>query len=212
VAALVPGGDASAFLSGGPPPSGYFANAARLALQAADALACAHEHGVLHRDMKPSNLLLDRSGRLWITDFGLAKAEGAEDLTASGEVVGTPRYLAPERLRGWSDPLSDIYGLGRGPDAIALGVPEWRVSVLLNRGDGSFQAPAVSRLAFAPQAMAIADLDGDGRPEIAIAGERLQVTKVAEDGKPALGAATDLPSRRAKCKAPLDMRCTCKYA
>ncbi|MBN1443216.1 MAG: serine/threonine protein kinase, partial [Planctomycetes bacterium] len=72
----------------------------------------AHAQGVLHRDIKPSNLLLDAQGSIWITDFGLAKAEGSDDLTESGEMVGTLRYMPPERLRGWSDPRSDIYSLG----------------------------------------------------------------------------------------------------
>ena len=84
---------------------------ARIGLQAADALAYAHAEGILHRDIKPSNLLVDSSGNIWVTDFGLAKAEGYE-LTHTGDFVGTLRYTAPERLEGWSDRRSDIYGLG----------------------------------------------------------------------------------------------------
>src|SRR5262249_60299089 len=67
---------------------------------------------ILHRDIKPSNLLLDHRGNVWVADFGLAKASEGEDLTHTGDVVGTLRYLAPERLRGRSDPRGDGYSLG----------------------------------------------------------------------------------------------------
>ncbi|MBL8864065.1 MAG: protein kinase [Planctomycetia bacterium] len=85
---------------------------ARIALQAADGLSHAHRNGVVHRDIKPSNLLIDRNLKTWIADFGLAKVERADNLTRRGEVVGTLRYLAPERFRGESEPACDIYGLG----------------------------------------------------------------------------------------------------
>ncbi|MFT4538577.1 MAG: serine/threonine protein kinase [Planctomycetota bacterium] len=90
----------------------WYRNAAHLIARAAHALAHAHAEGVLHRDLKPSNLLLDRSGQIWIADFGLAKYEGSKELTHSGDVLGTPNYLAPESLRGWSDTRTDIWGLG----------------------------------------------------------------------------------------------------
>jgi serine/threonine protein kinase len=90
----------------------YYRNLARIGLQVADALAHAHAQGVIHRDIKPSNLLLDTQGTVWITDFGLAMAEGSADLTASGDVVRTLRYLAPERFRGQTDARSDVYSLG----------------------------------------------------------------------------------------------------
>jgi WD40 repeat protein/Tfp pilus assembly protein PilF len=78
----------------------------------ADALAYAHRQGILHRDIKPSNLLLDTQGTVWITDFGLAKSEGADELTHTGDIVGTVRFMAPERFDGRSLPQSDVYGLG----------------------------------------------------------------------------------------------------
>ena len=67
---------------------------------------------MLHRDIKPANLLLDFQGTIWVTDFGLAKTEGPEELTSPGDVVGTLRYLAPERFQGKADRRSDIYSLG----------------------------------------------------------------------------------------------------
>ncbi len=94
------------------PGGSYSRTIARVGLQVADALAHAHAQGILHRDIKPSNLLLDIAGNVWVTDFGLAKADDADDLTDSGDVVGTARYLAPERFRGESGPQSDVYGLG----------------------------------------------------------------------------------------------------
>ncbi len=94
------------------PGGSYARTIARVGLQVAEALAYAHGQGILHRDIKPSNLLLDIAGNIWVTDFGLAKADDSGDLTESGDVVGTARYMAPERFRGESDPKSDVYGLG----------------------------------------------------------------------------------------------------
>jgi serine/threonine protein kinase/WD40 repeat protein len=99
-------------LSGGGSVAEYYRSVARVGQQAADALGYAHRQGVLHRDIKPSNLLLDQQGTVWITDFGLAKAEGSGDLTEAGDIVGTVRFMAPERFEGRSLPQSDIYSLG----------------------------------------------------------------------------------------------------
>lgn len=93
-------------------PRAYYRNVARIGLQVAEALAYAHKQGVLHRDIKPSNLLLDAEGTVWVTDFGLAKEEGADQLTQTGDIVGTIVYMAPERFHGWADPRSDVYSLG----------------------------------------------------------------------------------------------------
>jgi hypothetical protein len=85
---------------------------AQLGIQVADALEYAAGQGVLHRDIKPANLLLDVWGTVWLTDFGLAKATGTPDLTRPGDLVGTLRYLAPERFEGRADVRSDVYALG----------------------------------------------------------------------------------------------------
>jgi serine/threonine protein kinase len=90
----------------------YFRSVARVGVQVADALEYAHHQGVLHRDIKPSNLLLDTAGTVWVTDFGLAKVQDSEELTNPGDVVGTLRYMAPERFEGRSDARSDVYSLG----------------------------------------------------------------------------------------------------
>ncbi len=90
----------------------YFNEAVDLSLQAADALGHAHEEGVLHRDIKPANFMLDQSGHVWITDFGLAKARQQEDLTTSGNLMGTMRFMAPEQFDGRTDARSDLYSFG----------------------------------------------------------------------------------------------------
>jgi tetratricopeptide (TPR) repeat protein len=93
-------------------PRRYFREVARLGQQVAEALACAHARGVLHRDVKPANLLVDETARVWVTDFGLAKVEEDEALTQSGAMLGTLRYMAPEQMRGAPEARSDIYSLG----------------------------------------------------------------------------------------------------
>jgi serine/threonine protein kinase len=90
----------------------YYRQVARIGLQVAEALGYAHGQGIVHRDIKPSNLLVDTQGTVWITDFGLAKAEGSEGPTRTGDIVGTLRYMGPERFEGRSDPRSDVYALG----------------------------------------------------------------------------------------------------
>ena len=96
----------------GQPESVYFREVARLGAQVADALDYAHRQGVIHRDIKPSNLLLDTRGNVWVTDFGLAKLVEGDDLSQSHDLVGTLRFMAPERFRGVTDPLGDVYSLG----------------------------------------------------------------------------------------------------
>jgi serine/threonine protein kinase len=93
----------------------FYRTAARLAAQAAEALEHAHQLGVIHRDVKPANLIVDARGNLWVTDFGLAQFQTRAGLTRTGDLLGTLRYMSPEQAAGEGaplDPRTDVYSLG----------------------------------------------------------------------------------------------------
>ena len=108
---LVDGQPLSALLRGG---QRLDPEAARdLMAQAADAIGAAHRAGIVHRDVKPANLLVTPTRQMKITDFGIARASDGLGLTATGQVMGTPQYLAPEQARGaTATSASDVYSLG----------------------------------------------------------------------------------------------------
>src|SRR5262249_46382895 len=93
----------------------YYRTAARLAAQAAEGLDYAHGLGIVHRDVKPANLLVDDRGTVWVTDFGLARLHAEAGLTQTGDLLGTLRYMSPEQAvgpRGLIDQRTDVYSLG----------------------------------------------------------------------------------------------------
>ena len=109
---FVEGGSLASRLADGPLT---LAQALPILIPLADALAYAHGQGIVHRDLKPANVLLRRDGGPVLADFGiarLAEATGAAQITATGAVLGTVAYMAPEQFRGQSDARSDIYALG----------------------------------------------------------------------------------------------------
>lgn len=107
---------------------------ARMGVQAAEALHAAHEIGVVHRDVKPSNLLLDEKGKVWITDFGVARCKSGSSLTETGYVVGSIPYMSPEQALGQAalvDQRTDIY---------SLGITLYELATLRHPGEGSAHA------------------------------------------------------------------------
>src|SRR5262249_6556720 len=90
----------------------YWQSVASIGVQVAEALEHAHRQGIHHRDIKPSNLLLDTQGTVWVTDFGLAKVDDQQNLTHTGDILGTLRYMPPEAFEGKTDARGDVYLLG----------------------------------------------------------------------------------------------------
>lgn len=90
----------------------FYQSIARIGHQVADALAYAHEQGTLHRDIKPGNLLLDGTGTVWVADFGLAKLAEHDNVSRTGDLVGTLSYMPPESFSGETDGRGDVYALG----------------------------------------------------------------------------------------------------
>jgi serine/threonine-protein kinase len=109
--------------------------AAELVMKIAEAVAYAHSQGVIHRDLKPGNVLVDKNGQPHVTDFGLAKrVEGGSDLTATGQVLGTPSYMPPEQAAGRMEdigPATDVYALGAILYALVTGRPPFEAATAL---------------------------------------------------------------------------------
>ncbi len=110
---LVEGSNLADRMGGSPMP---LAEVATILSPVAEALECAHRHGVVHRDVKPHNILIDRDGRVMVTDFGIARMFGPSLYTSTGRMIGTPEYMAPEQAEDAPgrvpDGRADIYALG----------------------------------------------------------------------------------------------------
>ena len=120
-----------------------------IARQVAEALASAHKQDIIHRDIKPGNIMIDRKGRVRVMDFGLAKvmSEISSGLTSTGTILGSPRYMAPEQWRGDpATPQTDIYGLGTVLYEMLAGEPPFRgetpQSLMHEILAGDFPAPS----------------------------------------------------------------------
>ena len=136
--------------------------------QVADALEHAHRQGLVHRDIKPANVLVQTDGRVKVTDFGIAKAAGGDDLTRTGTVVGTARYLAPEQVNGHTvDGRADVYALGLILYEMLAGRAPF--------GGDSDMATAVARLTNAPEPIRAA------RPEVSRPLEDVLARSLARD-------------------------------
>ena len=126
---FVEGQSLSQRLADGPLPSREAAETVR---RVSEAIEYAHQHGVIHRDFKPANILLDQNGNPRVTDFGLAKkVQGDSGLTGSGQIMGTPSYMPPEQAgvrRGDVGPAADVYALGATLYALVTGRPPFQAA------------------------------------------------------------------------------------
>src|SRR3954471_9060884 len=144
----------------------------------ADALDRAHERGIVHRDIKPGNVLVDRGGRPKLSDFGIARGRGDDQLTQTGFVSGTPGYLSPELARGGDpDPASDVWALGATLYVAGGGQPPYEGRsnplALLREIATEPPRPVQHAGAMAPAIAALMDLDPARRWDMATAARRL---------------------------------------
>jgi eukaryotic-like serine/threonine-protein kinase len=166
--------------------------AAKLGAQVASALATAHAVGIVHRDVKPGNILIAENGTALISDFGIARALGDATLTSTGMIHGTPAYLAPEIARGSeANFASDVFSLGSTVYSALEGRPPFgtddNTMALLHRvASGHFPPPQRSG-ALAPLIMHMLSIDTDARPSMgAVAESFAQLATPGRSGEEAL--------------------------
>src|SRR5690606_18251909 len=173
--------------------------AARVGLEVLGALEAAHAAGILHRDVKPDNVMLGRHDRVVLTDFGIAQIEGETNLTDTGGFVGSPEYIAPERVMGRRPgPASDLWSLGVVLYAATEGVSPFRRSntpaTLQSVLNATPAHPAAAQGPLAEVITALLDKDPARRPNAA----RVRVLLEAAANPPAPPA----PTRIAQVPVP----------
>ena len=168
--------------------------AAQVGSQVAAALAAAHALGIVHRDVKPGNVLIGDDGAARICDFGISRAAGDTTLTTTGMITGTPAYLAPEAARGEeSTSASDVYSLGATLYAAVEGAPPFgaegnAISVLYRVTAGELKPPERAG-ALGPLIVTMMSREPQDRPSMAEAAAQLSALAKAEAVAPAPGAA-----------------------
>jgi serine/threonine protein kinase len=166
--------------------------------QIASALAAAHQRGIVHRDVKPANVLLAEDGSAKITDFGISRAAGDVTLTATGIVAGTPAYFAPEVARGDdADVRSDVFSLGATLYHALEGSPPFgfadnTIALLHRVAQGKFEPPRHAG-PLTPVLLRMLDEDPDARPTMTEAAETLR-SAAAPGGPPAGSPVPEPPS------------------
>ncbi|MFM9614719.1 serine/threonine-protein kinase [Streptomyces niveiscabiei] len=172
------------------------AEAARIGMWVLRALRAAHSAGVLHRDVKPGNVLLSEDGRVLLTDFGIAQIEGDTTITRTGEVVGSVDYLAPERVRGNDPgPSSDLWALGATLYTAVEGRSPFRRTSPLSTMQAVVQEEAADPQhagVLGPVITALLRKDPATRPGMA---EAEQMLAEAAEGRRAQGAQAYVPTQ-----------------
>ncbi|MCX3285529.1 protein kinase [Streptomyces sp. NEAU-H22] len=170
--------------------------AARIGLWVLRALRAAHTAGVLHRDIKPGNVLLGRDGRVLLTDFGIAQIEGDTTITRTGEVVGSVDYLAPERVRGNDPgPSSDLWALGATLYTAVEGRSPFRRTTPLTTMQAVVEEEAAELRHAGPLTPVIISLlrkDPSTRPDVS---EAEQMLAEAAEGRRPNGAQAYVPTQ-----------------
>jgi tRNA A-37 threonylcarbamoyl transferase component Bud32 len=178
------------------------AEAARIGLWVLRALRAAHAAGVLHRDVKPGNVLLGQDGRVLLTDFGIAQIEGDSTITRTGEVVGSVDYLAPERVRGADPgPSSDLWALGATLYTAVEGRSPFRRTSPLSTMQAVVEEEAGEPRyagALAPVIAALLNKDPDLRPD---ADQTEQMLAEAAEGRRPRSAEQWLPTQHVGSRA-----------